>query len=79
MVMACAGGVYKYDGRSRYMGGHSVAVVGYDDEQQAWVAVNSWGTRWGDQGYFLVSYDNPGAWFRPHARGCVTGVSKGAT
>lgn len=37
-------------------GGHCVAIVGYDDAQQAWIIKNSWGTGWGMGGYGLIQY-----------------------
>ena len=35
-------------------GGHMVAIVGYDDEEQAWIIKNSWGPDWGENGYFRI-------------------------
>jgi len=40
-----------------FQGGHAVTLVGYDDEKQAFLVRNSWGTRWGLNGYFWMSYD----------------------
>lgn len=43
-------------------GGHGVCIVGYDDTlttrdgRGAFRIVNSWGTGWGDRGYFWMSY-----------------------
>jgi C1A family cysteine protease len=37
-------------------GGHSCVVVGYDDTRQAWKVQNSWGTDWGEAGYFWIAY-----------------------
>jgi len=36
-------------------GGHAVMAVGYTDEY--FIIRNSWGTEWGDQGYFYMPYD----------------------
>jgi len=36
---------------------HAVLVVGYDDTIGAIKIMNSWGTRWGDGGFGLISYD----------------------
>ncbi|WP_407415977.1 C1 family peptidase [Methanobrevibacter sp.] len=50
------------------MPGHGVAVIGWDDNYSAdnflitppgdgaWIVKNSWGTDWGDKGYFYLSY-----------------------
>lgn len=37
-------------------GGHMIAIVGYDDTQQAWLLRNSWGTGWGMSGYCWIAY-----------------------
>ena len=34
------------------LGGHAVLVVGYDDASQRFRVRNSWGTSWGQKGYF---------------------------
>ncbi len=47
--------LYKPDGSIR--GGHAVTVVGYDDEKKVFILRNSWGTGWGNKGYFEMSYD----------------------
>lgn len=38
-------------------GGHAMLLVGYDDAARAFLVRNSWGTQWGNQGYFHMSYD----------------------
>ncbi len=38
------------------VGGHAVMVVGYDERQACFIVRNSWGTRWGQAGYFLLPY-----------------------
>lgn len=42
-------------GDAKDYGGHAVLLVGYDD--RGFVAKNSWGTEWGDGGYFRITYD----------------------
>lgn len=37
-------------------GGHAMLIVGYDDAQASWILRNSWGTKWGDEGYAQVPY-----------------------
>ncbi|MCK5896236.1 MAG: DUF4214 domain-containing protein, partial [Cocleimonas sp.] len=39
-------------------GGHAVTIVGYDDNRYggAFKIINSWGSNWGDQGYFWMPY-----------------------
>lgn len=38
------------------LGGHAVLLVGYNDSTQRFIARNSWGTSWGDRGYFYMPY-----------------------
>jgi hypothetical protein len=57
---------YYYNGSNS--GNHAVAVVGWDDHYDssnfvipppgdgAFITKNSWGTSWGDEGYFYISY-----------------------
>ena len=60
-----------YSGNYHYQTNHAVTIVGWDDEYPsnnfkegnrpkengAWLVRNSWGARWGDEGYFHVSYE----------------------
>lgn len=39
------------------IGGHAVLVVGYDDGPGRFRIRNSWGTGWGQNGYFTMPYD----------------------
>lgn len=38
------------------LGGHAVLAVGYDNASQAFRVRNSWGTGWGQGGYFTLPY-----------------------
>jgi C1A family cysteine protease len=38
------------------IGGHAVIAVGYDDAQQRFMVMNSWGPRWGQHGFFTIPY-----------------------
>jgi C1A family cysteine protease len=40
----------------KVLGGHAVMAVGYDDAQQRFLVRNSWGTEWGQGGYFTIPY-----------------------
>eukprot|EP00878_Enallax_costatus_P027991 GHUV01030184.1.p1 GENE.GHUV01030184.1~~GHUV01030184.1.p1 ORF type:complete len:224 (+),score=32.53 GHUV01030184.1:1008-1679(+) len=48
--------VYRPNRSSQLAFGHAVVLVGYDNQQQYWLAKNSWGSKWGDGGYFRVSW-----------------------
>jgi len=50
-----SGGVYEHVSGG-LEGGHSVCLVGYDDSQQCWIVKNSWGWRWGENGFFRIRY-----------------------
>jgi hypothetical protein len=51
------GGIYETV-QEDYLGQHCVACVGYSDEKEAWLCKNSWGSYWGEEGYFWIKYDN---------------------
>ena len=40
----------------RLLGGHAVMAAGYDDAKQRFIVRNSWGTAWGQQGYFEMPF-----------------------
>lgn len=40
----------------RVLGGHAVVAVGYDNATQRFRVRNSWGTGWGQAGYFTMPY-----------------------
>lgn len=39
------------------LGGHAVLAVGYDDNTKRFTVQNSWGTSWGQKGFFTIPYD----------------------
>lgn len=49
------GGVYTHVSGAQ-AGGHCVSLVGFDDAQGCWIAKNSWGTGWGEAGFFRIGY-----------------------
>jgi C1A family cysteine protease len=52
-------GVYKHVTGGQ-AGGHCVTIVGYNDSQGCWICKNSWGTGWGEQGFFRIAYGECG-------------------
>lgn len=43
--------------KERLLGGHAVLLVGYNKDNNTFIARNSWGTRWGDNGYFYMPFE----------------------
>lgn len=39
------------------LGGHAILVVGFDDNIQSFIIMNSWGKDWGDNGFGYLPYD----------------------
>ena len=55
-----SGGIYNYTGGyfdPTYQG-HAVLCVGYNDDDQCFKVKNSWGSDWGEAGYFRIAYDD---------------------
>lgn len=42
--------------KERLLGGHAVLLVGYNKNNNTFIARNSWGTNWGDRGYFYMPF-----------------------
>lgn len=38
------------------LGGHATVLVGYEDDKQMWILMNSWSNQWADGGYFYLPY-----------------------
>jgi len=63
--------IYIYDGQSEEKGGHWVVIVGWQDDSDVknggyWICRNSWGEKWGENGYFNIAYGECGIddfWF----------------
>lgn len=58
-------GVYLYDGKSEEQGGHWIVIVGWNDVPGVknggyWICRNSWGEKWGEDGYFNIAYGECG-------------------
>jgi C1A family cysteine protease len=49
------GGVYRHT-TGDLAGYHAIGVVGYSEDQQCWICKNSWGTGWGESGWFKMGY-----------------------
>ena len=63
------GEVYIYDGAAESVGFHAVSIVGWGEKSVLlpnqgpvtvpyWIVRNSWGTDWGDMGYWLHAMQN---------------------
>jgi C1A family cysteine protease len=51
------GDVYQYTWGD-YEGGHAVIIIGWNNADGCWIVKNSWGTDWGENGYFKIKYNN---------------------
>lgn len=55
--MALSGILKMPQPNEKHLGGHAVLAVGYDDSKKMIKVRNSWGSDWGDNGYFYMPYD----------------------
>lgn len=59
---------YIYNPNSDLGSGHAVLVVGYDDLKEVFIIRNSWGSWWGNNGNFEMTYNSFGKysfdWYR---------------
>lgn len=51
---------YPEIGDKTAVGGHAMVVIGYDEEKEAFEVMNSWGTQWGNNGFFWIKYKDFG-------------------
>ncbi len=49
-------GVYRVSNAATLRGYHCICIVGYDDSAGCWIGKNSWGTGWGEAGFFRLAY-----------------------
>jgi len=43
--------------KEKCLGGHAVTCIGYNDNTQRFIMLNSWGPSWGDKGIFYLPYN----------------------
>ena len=43
--------------KEQVKGGHAVCIVGYDESKQTFKVRNSWGEKWGDDGYCYFPFE----------------------
>ena len=47
-------GVFNEDNKGNV--NHAVLLIGWDDDRQAWLIKNSWGEKWGENGFAWIKY-----------------------
>ena len=47
---------YPNTSKERVLGGHAVLIVGYNKNRNVFIVRNSWGTGWGESGYFYMPF-----------------------
>lgn len=52
------GGIYEHTGGGGDPSDHIVTIVGYNENQDYWICKNSWGTNWGENGWFKIKFGN---------------------
>lgn len=50
--------IYRTSQLDKSMINHDVVLIGWDDSKKAYIAQNSWGKNWGNQGLFYIAYDD---------------------
>lgn len=50
-------GIIKFPNKNDLLlGGHSIVIIGYNDEKLHYIFINSWGYKWGDDGIGYIPY-----------------------
>lgn len=52
-------GVYEHVSGEKWQG-HCVTIVGWEDNNKAWICKNSWGVLWGESGWFRIKWGECG-------------------
>lgn len=49
--------IYEWNGKGEAIGGHAIELVGWGEEgnKKYWIVKNSWGDKWGRDGYFYMA------------------------
>ena len=49
--------IYEWNGKGEQIGGHAIAIVGWgeQDGKKYWIIRNSWGPKWGRDGFFYMA------------------------
>lgn len=51
-------GIYERTSGATNKGGHAIVIVGYNNTEGYWICKNSWGTNWGENGFFRIRMGN---------------------
>jgi len=54
------GGIYQVSPGATEEGGHLVTIIGYDHPNGYWICKNSWGSGWGENGFFRIQMGQSG-------------------
>ena len=65
--------IYDWDGTGPQVGGHAIELVGWgsDSDKDYWIVKNSWGTSWGDGGYFRMVRGNNNCQIEANVLSCT--------
>ncbi len=62
-IRGYTGGIFEH-AIGNYRGAHAIVIVGYNNEEKYWICKNSWGTRWGESGWFKIKFRECGIGIR---------------